>query len=308
MTGAKFEKSLDVSDNISAELLLLTLEACRAGLFYSPLTQEAKHISNFTARGHDPHRAWSVNIGPLFGLSESPRDAQALLPYVIESDRHILMQCVVNAMNHQLRESDCEYRIRRADNGEGRWLMSRLLIGVDEQGSPRYLASMCFDVTEQKQAQEHLQRSNTQLEQAQKLLQSALQASGIAIFRHSLKGGNTNARNYETWTFNLERLFGYPVGTVMSPELQIRRMREKDYEDFTSKAIRAFEADQLDYQHEYPIEWDDGSIHWLLTKCTTELDENGAPNFVSGALLDITDRKLAEEKTHYLATHDVLTG
>lgn len=307
MALGKSEKSLDTS-NISAELLLLTLEACRAGLFYSPFTAEKKHIENYSSRGHDPDQAWSLNIGALFGVSESPKDASELLPYILESDRHILMECVMKAMSESLRESDCEYRIHRPDTGEIRWLLSRLLIGLDEEGNARYLASMCFDVTEQKQAEEHLQRSNNQLEHAQKLLISALQAADIAIFRHSLKEGNSNARTYDSWTYNLEQLFGYPEGTVMTPELQIRRMDKQDYEDFTNKATKALSANELEYQHESRIQWEDQSVHWLLTKCTHEVDEKGKPTYVSGAVIDITERKLAEQQMQYIATHDVLTS
>ncbi|MFT3930951.1 MAG: EAL domain-containing protein [Spongiibacteraceae bacterium] len=249
-----------------------------------------------------------MNIGALFGLSESPTDASQLLPYILESDRHVLMECVMKAMNESLRQSDCEYRIRRPDTGEIRWLLSRLLLGLDEEGNARYLASMCFDVTEQKQAEEHLQRSNDQLEHAQKLLISALQAADIAIFRHSLREGNSNARTYDSWTYNLEQLFGYPEGTVMTPELQIRRMDKQDYEDFTNKAINALRNRQPEYQHESRIQWEDQSVHWLLTKCTTEIDENGQPAYVSGAVIDITERKLAEQQMQYIATHDALTG
>lgn len=304
--GPQSEKSLDTS-NISAELLLLTLEACKAGLFYSPMSAEIKHIGDYHTHGHDPNRAWSLNVGPLFGMDISPQDASELIPYIVESDRDVLMACVMAAVTEKKRESVCEYRIRRPD-GQIRWLMSRILLGLDEKGNTRYFASMLFDITEQKEEQEYLAQSNIRLERAQELLHSALRTSEIAIFRHAIKGEAFDHTNYNTWNFNLDQLFGYPSGTVMTPELQACRMQKEDYEAISNKAIESLKLGQREYQHEYPIQWADESIHWLLSKCTAEFDARGQVEYVAGAVIDITDRKLAEEKTQFMATHDVLTG
>ncbi len=308
-TGPQSEKSLDTRNDISAELLLLMLEASRAGLFYSPMSAEIKQIETYATHGHDPNKAWSLNIAPLFGLTESPQDSGELVPHIVESDRHILMECVVKAITERLRESDCEYRIRRADNGKIRWLMSRILIGVDEQGNPRYLASMCFDITEQKEEQEQLARANAKLNQAQKFLLSALSSADIAIFRYCINPEDAlNIELYDSWNYNVAPLFGYSPDTIMTPELQIARMRPEDKEAIFKKGIDALSSNQSEYELEYSIQWDDNSTHWLLSKCTLELDQDGKPEYLSGAVIDITDRKIAEEKTQYIATHDVLTG
>ena len=321
------EAHLDTS-NISAELLLLTLVACKAGLFYSPVsTDHNKPITGEDRPRNDPNQTWSLNVESLFGLSEKPDDASELLPYIVERDRSILVDAIASAFNERKRESDCEYRILRPD-GEVRWLLSRILIGLNDNGEVRYLASMCFDITEQKQEQEHLTLANKQLEHAQKLLHSALRASDIAIFRHSLAdisnavtgegdpGGGGSAvdgsappnSDYGSWNFNLESLYGCEPGQVLSLASQMQRMNKEDIDAVANKVINALKSSQLEYEHEYPIRWDDDSVHWLLTKCTAELNEAGEPAYVSGAVIDITDRKLAEEKTNFMATHDVLTG
>lgn len=297
-------KSLD--NNISTELLLVTLIACRAGLFYTPIKQISDNTGLFGSS--DPEQSWSLNIAPLFGLAEPPKTPIELLPYIAESDRDALTACVMKAMNEDQRENDCEYRIRRPD-GVVRWLMSRMLIGTDPQRGTRYLVSMCFDITEKKLEQEHLAQSNERLAQAQSYLQAALSASGIAIFRHAFdKEGAASQKDVASWNFNLAQVFGYPADTPMTPELQLRRMHKEDVEATGTKAREALQAKKREYQHEYPIQWDDQSTHWLLSKCTNDFDENGRPEFISGAVIDITDRKLAEQKMQYIATHDVLTA
>lgn len=297
-------KHLD--NKISAELLLITLTACRAGLFYTPITHTLNNTLKFGSTAQD--QSWSLNIAPLFGLTEPPKAQAELLPYILECDRDILMACVMQAVNERRRENDCEYRIRRPD-GDIRWLMSRILVGTDEHGATRYLVSMCFDITEQKQANEYLAVSNKQLEQAQAHLHAALSASGIAIFRHAFDTSQAVAlKGDAAWNFNLAQVFGYPPNTEITPELQLRRMRTEDIEATGAKAREALQANRREYQHEYPIQWDDQSTHWLLSKCTTDLDENGRPEYVSGAVIDITERKLAEQQMQYIATHDVLTA
>jgi diguanylate cyclase (GGDEF)-like protein len=94
----------------------------------------------------------------------------------------------------------------------------------------------------------------------------------------------------------------------MTPEVQVRHMRPEDYEVMAKKGMESITTEKHEYEFEFPIQWNDQSTHWLLSKCLTEFDEEGRPQYSSGAIIDITDRKLAEQKTQYIATHDVLTG
>jgi PAS domain S-box-containing protein len=181
MIGGHSEQSLDAG-SVQNELLLVALSACRAGLFYSTITSGKENIADLE-QSHDPSRTWSLNIGALFGLPESPQDSSALVPYILESDQHILSDCIVEAMTERRPESVCEFRIHRADNGELRWLMARISIGLDKQGEMRYFTSVVIDVTEQKQAQESLERVRENVETAQKLLITALSSAKICVFR-----------------------------------------------------------------------------------------------------------------------------
>ncbi len=173
----------------------------------------------------------------------------------------------------------------------------------------RYLVSMCFDVTEQKREQESLEHLNTQLRQAQKFLHTALTTADIAIFRHAIneRHEEVDGGDLGTWNFNMAEMFGYPSDTVLTPELQARRMRKRDFDEIYQKISEAAEKGVSEYQHEYPIQWGEGAARWVLAKSIIEFDSQRRPEYVSGALIDITERKLAEQQTHYMATHDVLT-
>ena len=52
----------------------------------------------------------------------------------------------------------------------------------------------------------------------------------------------------------------------------------------------------------------DGRVVWFSDSAIVIRDPAGVPLFVHGVMLDITERKAAEEQLAYLAYHDKLTG
>lgn len=52
----------------------------------------------------------------------------------------------------------------------------------------------------------------------------------------------------------------------------------------------------------------DGSVRWLLNSCSVRKDDNGYISRMDGFIIDITERKLAEEQLKIYATTDVMTG
>jgi diguanylate cyclase (GGDEF)-like protein/PAS domain S-box-containing protein len=59
---------------------------------------------------------------------------------------------------------------------------------------------------------------------------------------------------------------------------------------------------------EYRIIRNDGEIRWVHEVIRNVCDESGIPIRVEGAIYDITDRKVAQEKMLHMAFHDDLTG
>jgi len=302
--GQSSNKTLD--RKFSVELLRQILTACQAAFFYQPLSESqdgTASIDNIV-----PEDGWSLNMGTLYGMAGEPKNSLELIANVYEADRDRLMRVPIDVVTGNSTENDCEYRISRAD-GELRWLLSRFFVGRNEKGTPTYLASMTFDITEQKKGQEHMARANAQLARAQGYLQSALSVSGIAIFRQSLKEASAgDVDEFATWNFNMAKLYGYPPHTLMTHELQLSRMRPDDVEKLITMIVTATGSGRAEFQHEYSLIWEDQSQHHMLAKYNIEFDAKGAPEFIAGAVVDITDRKLAEEQVQFIATHDVLTS
>jgi PAS domain S-box-containing protein len=60
-------------------------------------------------------------------------------------------------------ELETEYRIRRKDNGEVRWIATRGTVICNEAGAPQLMVGINMDVTERKQAEKALRESEAQL-------------------------------------------------------------------------------------------------------------------------------------------------
>lgn len=59
---------------------------------------------------------------------------------------------------------------------------------------------------------------------------------------------------------------------------------------------------------EYRIVRKDGVIRWVQEAVGNDCDESGVPIRIQGAVYDITQRKIAQEKISHMAFHDALTG
>ena len=113
----------------------------------------------------------------------------------------------------------------------------------------------------------------------------------------------------------IERLLGFPPEDwVERPDLWARQLHPEDRERVLAEERRSYEAGEgLD--HEYRMLAADGSAVWFWERATIVRDAGGRPLLTQGVMIDITDRKLAEERLQLaeaevrrLAFHDPLTG
>jgi diguanylate cyclase (GGDEF)-like protein/PAS domain S-box-containing protein len=94
------------------------------------------------------------------------------------------------------------------------------------------------------------------------------------------------------------RIIGSTVYDIAPPELA--RVYEKaDLELLAQGGTQSYEAQ---------VRYADGSFHDVIFRKSVFLDANGVADGISGTMLDITDRKLLEEKLAVAASTDFLTG
>src|SRR6476661_5310973 len=79
-----------------------------------------------------------------------------------------------------------------------------------------------------------------------------------------------------------------------SYEVWASRVHPDDLAEAEAKFQQAI-ADKTDYHHEYRLRWSDGSIHWVEARGQFTYDSQGNPKHSIGVVIDITERKQAEE-------------
>src|SRR5258707_740414 len=192
--------------------------------------------------------------------------------------------------DHELQSApNMVYRVIRPD-GSTRWVHARGFPVRDENGAVVRIAGIAADITERKQAEEALRKSERVLREAESL-------------------GHTGS-----WEHNLV------TGEIFNTGEQLRlffgddRSKGASFEDYT-QAIHPDDRESVMRRHaqllaeggprdiEYRVVWPDGSVHVLFGRATVVRDELGQAVRTYGTNLDVTERRRAEEAVRRSEEH-----
>ena len=106
----------------------------------------------------------------------------------------------------------------------------------------------------------------------------------------------------------VERILGYtPHEWRSDPDLWPRILHPDDRTRALAENERHNETGEP-FKMEYRMVAKDGRIVWVHDEATIVRDERGVPRYSHGVMVDISDRKGAEEQVVFRAYHDELTG
>jgi diguanylate cyclase (GGDEF)-like protein/PAS domain S-box-containing protein len=167
---------------------------------------------------------------------------------------------------------------------------------IDLPGPPMFTAYL-RDISERKRAEERLRQAETTY---RRLVEQIPAVTYI------------DAPNDISSTIfispQIEALTGYsPEEWTMDPELWVKLLHPDDRESVLTESART-NATGDPFTSEYRLIARDGRTVWLRDESVLIRDEKGRPQYWQGILLDITERKQAEEEVAFLAYHDRLTG
>lgn len=155
---------------------------------------------------------------------------------------------------------------------------------LDGQGS-RKVALLFNDITERKKAEEALRES----EQRARL---AIEIANIGTWRIDI------AQDLVYMDSRMREIWGEPEGVETIPMPQaVDRVHPEDREWVMSAISDTMGAKSpsIDFM-EYRIVWNDGSVRWVAARGQAQFEgEAEQPIALSGTVLDITERKQAEE-------------
>ena len=141
---------------------------------------------------------------------------------------------------------------------------------------------------EHRRVLEELERERERLREREERLTAALVASGTGTFRWNI------LTNELDWDDALDRLFGFEPGATARTLDQFVALVHPDDRPAVLAACAACARDGADFRLEFRVVLPDGRERWLLDQGRTFRDAAGRPASMTGACVDITDRKRAE--------------
>jgi PAS domain S-box-containing protein len=97
------------------------------------------------------------------------------------------------------------------------------------------------------------------------------------------------------WNKAHELLMGYDPGSpIRSAHDFDARVHPEDLEN-VKKAMADAVVERKDFQFEFKVVWQDGSVHWLQSRGRPTYDKAGRPQRMSGTLIDISEKKRLDQ-------------
>ncbi len=122
-------------------------------------------------------------------------------------------------------------------------------------------------------------------------LHLALEAAGVGLWYWDLKQYSL------VWNDQCKALFGFARDDAVTYERFLAALHPDD-RAHVNGVIQAIIRDGIEYNTEYRSVWPDESVHWLNARGRVRRDDSGEAVRMMGSVVDITQRKLAEERAH----------
>ncbi|MGO8731773.1 MAG: PAS domain S-box protein, partial [Terriglobia bacterium] len=274
-------------------------EALRRSEAYLASAQKLTHTGAYAMNGTSREPIyWSEEMFRLFGTD--PKEGLLKRDQVwqrIHPEDHDKVKEASDRAFLEKVDSEVEYRIVLPD-GTVKLVHTQAHPVLSANGDVAEVVATMVDITEHKRAEEALRRSEAYLAEAQKLTHTGSWASDC-----------TTRPLY--WSQELFRIFGFdPQQGLPTREQPLERIHPEDL----SKFLQAFDREihgKVDSEVEYRIVLPDGTVRYVHGTGRPVLNANGELVELMGTVVDVTERKRAEEALRAQAalldlTHDTV--
>jgi PAS domain S-box-containing protein len=249
-------------------------------------SQSLAHICSYSTNlnvTHIEESAWvcSPEFYNIFGMDESyPHTIEGWANFIHPDYRKEVFE-YHDSVVRERKEFNREYKIVRINDGAERWVKGSGKLVFDEKGTPIRMYGAIQDITERKEAEEALIKS-------EELLSKTAKLSGIGGWALSFDTGVV------TWTEETYKIFGinYDREAPKLPEaVEFFTPKSKQ---ILSDAIDLAKKTGTPYDLQLEIITPNNNNRWVHTIGEVHR-ENGEIVSVSGTIQDITEKKNSEE-------------
>jgi formate hydrogenlyase transcriptional activator len=152
------------------------------------------------------------------------------------------------------------------------------------------IGSQIGQFIEREQAEQALRKNEQALRESEERLRLALKSSRMGVWDWDRR------TNVCKWSKEYFEIMGLPPLRVEQSYHVWAQCVHPDDLPRAKAVVEAAMTEKKEYRCEYRVVWPDGSIRWAVARGEPIYDENGECIRVMGVLVDITERKRAEEE------------
>jgi diguanylate cyclase (GGDEF)-like protein/PAS domain S-box-containing protein len=187
-----------------------------------------------------------------------------------------------------------EYRLLAKD-GSVVWVREEAVLVRDEAGAPTFWQGVIFDLTERKETEEALRRSEASLAESQRL-------AHLGTWEWDVVSGEV------WWSEETYRIHGLdPTEGMASLEKVEEALFPEDLPRYRRKIDEALSGEAEGYDHEHRIRRPNGEVRWVHGRAEVVRGEGGEALRMIGTVYDVTERKVLEDRLRHEAYYDTLT-
>ncbi len=227
---------------------------------------------------------YNARLAQMFGYTLEDFSAQSIdtwLTLVHPDDRAQMDEKIQMHLSGETEYYECELRLRHRD-GHWVWVLDRgKIMTRSEDGQPQWLYGIHLEITDNKQREQQLQKSQSVLNRTGK-------AAGIGGWEVDIETSEIH------WADVTCQIHGVPVGYQPSLEEAIA-FYAPEARETVAKAVEHAMATGQGWDLELPFIRANGERIWVRAIGEVEF-ENGQPQRLVGAFQDVTERRALMEQ------------
>jgi PAS domain S-box-containing protein len=251
-------------------------------LRFRVLVEQVRDYAIFMIDPDGRHATWNEGVRRLLGYDEPEFLGQhGAILFTPEDRGRGEPERELRTAAEEGRASDDRWLVRK--DGSRFWATGITARVNDRAGRLIGFSKVFRDLTDEKAIQDRLRDSEERL-------RVALRAARMGIWRWHLPS------NTQRVDGSMARLLGLGDGEVVESYEQFREHIHVDDRARVDAAFLHAAQNSGDMHVEFRVTRPDGTVRWLSDHGEVVRDDSGSPEYLTGAAVDVTERKLAEER------------